>query len=103
MLGGQAKCLEDKHYKPPEYNIPIVEHGDGSSMMWKHILPAGTGKVVRADGKMDGAEYGRSWNKTSCRPWLEFIYQQGNDRKRTSRAAIQGFRSQHVYVLEWLT
>lgn len=71
------KCSE--HYKPPEYNVPIVEHGDGSSMMWGHILSAGTGKVVRADGKMNMDDpgikpvVGCGWNLSTSRKTTENI------------------------------
>lgn len=42
----------------PEHTIPNMKHGDGSIMLWGCFSSAGTGKLVRVDGKMDGAKYG---------------------------------------------
>ena len=41
----------------PEHTIPTVEHGGGSIMLWGCFSSAVTGKLVRVDGKMDGAKY----------------------------------------------
>ena len=42
----------------PEHTIPTKKHGGGSIMLWGYLSSAGTGKLVRVDGKMDGAKYG---------------------------------------------
>jgi hypothetical protein len=34
-----------------------VKHGDGSIMLWGCFSLAGTGKLVRIKGMMDGAKY----------------------------------------------
>ena len=41
-----------------EHTVPTVKHGGGSIMLWGCFSSAGTGKMVRADGKMDGAKNG---------------------------------------------
>ena len=37
--------------------IPTVKHGGGSIMVWGYYSEAGTGRLVRLEGKMNGAKY----------------------------------------------
>ena len=37
--------------------IPTVEHGGGSIMRWGGFSAAGTARLVRIQGKMNGAKY----------------------------------------------
>ena len=41
----------------PENTIPTVKHGGSSIMLWRCFSSAGTGKLVRIEGMMDGAKY----------------------------------------------
>jgi hypothetical protein len=41
----------------PENSIPTVKHGGGSIMLWECFSLAGTGKLVRIEGMMDGTKY----------------------------------------------
>lgn len=41
----------------PNNTIPKVKHGGGNIMLWGCFSAAGTGELVRIEGKMDGAKY----------------------------------------------
>ena len=89
----------------PEHTIPTLKHGGGSIMLWGWFFSAGTGKLVRVDGKMDGAKYRTIFEenlKTSLqKSWdCSFTFQQDNKPKHTARATMEWFRSKHVHVLE---
>uniref|UniRef100_A0AAZ3SJI6 Transposable element Tc1 transposase n=1 Tax=Oncorhynchus tshawytscha TaxID=74940 RepID=A0AAZ3SJI6_ONCTS len=62
--------------------IPTVKHGGGSIMLWGCFSAAGTGRLVRIEGKMNGA---RSLMKSARdRPNLRrFIFQQDKHTAKT--------------------
>ena len=37
--------------------IATVKHGGGSIMLWRCISAAGTGRLVKIEGKMNGEKY----------------------------------------------
>ena len=68
---------------------------------------AGTGKLVRIEGMMDGAKYreileGNLFQSSrDLRLGRRFIFQQDNDLKHTSKATLEWFKGKHLNVLEW--
>jgi len=58
IFGNNAKCYvwrKSNTAHDPEHTITTVKHGGGSIMVWACFSSAGTGKMVKIDGKMDGA------------------------------------------------
>ena len=102
-----------KHYvwrKPntshhPRNTIPTVRHGGGSIML-RGCSEAGTGKLVRVKGKMDGAKYrdilGQNLFQSACdlRLGQRFTFQQDNDPKHTAKA-LEWFKRKHCVKICW--
>jgi hypothetical protein len=60
LFGHRGKCYvwrkpNTSHH--PENPITTVKNGGGSIMLWGCLSSAGTGKLVRIEGMMDGAKY----------------------------------------------
>uniref|UniRef100_A0AAZ3RF01 Uncharacterized protein n=1 Tax=Oncorhynchus tshawytscha TaxID=74940 RepID=A0AAZ3RF01_ONCTS len=53
---GEAWWWQHHLWRKPG-TIPTVKHGGGSIMPWGCVSAAGTGRLVRIEGKMNGAEY----------------------------------------------
>ena len=53
LFGLNANC---HNWRKPG-TISKVKHGCGSIMLWGCFSPAGTGKLVRIESKMNGAKY----------------------------------------------
>ena len=83
-----------------------VKHCGGSIMLWGCFSSAGTGKLVRIEGMMDGAKYrgiveGNLFQSSrDLRLGQRFTFQQDNDRKHTAKATLEWFKGKHLNVLE---
>lgn len=59
-FGLKGKCYvwwQPNTSRHPKNTIPTVKHGGGSIMLWGCFAALGTGKLVRIEGKKDGAKY----------------------------------------------
>ncbi len=68
---------------------------------------AATGRLVRVDGKLNGAKYIDILNENlfhsaqDLRLGRRFTFQQDNDPKHTAKATQEWLRDNSVNVLEW--
>ena len=68
---------------------------------------AGTGKLVRIEGMMDGTKYRETLeghlfqSSRDLRLGRRFTFQQDNDPKQTIKATLEWFKGKHLNVLEW--
>ena len=93
------------HY--PVNTIPSVKHGGGSIMLWGCFSSAGTGKLVRIEGRMDGAKYRRILEENlfesakTLKLGRKFTFQQDNDPKHKAKATLEWLNKKRINVLEW--
>ncbi|KAK3551058.1 hypothetical protein QTP70_011485 [Hemibagrus guttatus] len=86
--------------------IPTVKHGGGSIMMWGCFSAAGTGRLVRIEGKMNAAMHRDILDENLLQSALDlrlgrwFIFQQDNDPKHTAKITKQWLQNNSVNVLE---
>ena len=87
--------------------IPTVKHGGGSIMLWRCFSVAGTGRLVRIEGKMNAAMYRDFLDKNQLQSALDlrlerqFIFQQDTDPKHTAKISKKWLQDNSVNVLEW--
>ncbi|KAK3512401.1 hypothetical protein QTP70_008741 [Hemibagrus guttatus] len=87
--------------------IPTVKHGGGGIMLWGCFSAAGTGRLVRMEGKMNAAMYrdildeDLLQNVLDLRLGRRFILQQDNNPKHTAKITKEWLRDNSVNVLEW--
>uniref|UniRef100_A0AAZ3QKS3 Transposase n=1 Tax=Oncorhynchus tshawytscha TaxID=74940 RepID=A0AAZ3QKS3_ONCTS len=87
--------------------IPMVKHGSGSIMLWGYFSAAGTGRLVRIEGQMNGAKYREIFdeNLLQCAQDLRLgrrvTFQQDNDPKYTAKKMQEWLRDTSLNVLEW--
>ena len=80
-----AKC----HIWRKSGTIPTVKHGGGSIMLWGCFSAAGTGRLVRIKGKMNGAKNREILDEKllhsaqDLRLGRRFTFQQDNHLKHT--------------------
>ena len=96
--------LNAKHHvgrKPG--TIPTVKHGGGSIMLWGCVSVAGTGRLDRIEGKMNGAKCKEILDKNLLQSTqdLRLTFQQDNDHKHTAKTMQDGLQDKSLNVLEW--
>jgi hypothetical protein len=73
-------------------------------MLWQCFSAAGTGRLVRTEGKMNGAKYREILDESllqsaqDLRLGQRFTFQQGNDPKHTAKTTLW---ERSLNVLEW--
>uniref|UniRef100_A0A8K9XU40 Tc1-like transposase DDE domain-containing protein n=1 Tax=Oncorhynchus mykiss TaxID=8022 RepID=A0A8K9XU40_ONCMY len=107
LFGNNAKRYVWRKSNTAEHTIPTVKHGGGSIMVWACFSSAGTGKMVKIDGKMDGAKYRTILEENpmesakDLRLGRRFVFQQDNDAKHKAKSTMEWFKNKHIHVLEW--
>jgi hypothetical protein len=75
-------------------------HGGGSIILWGCFLAAGTGRLVRIEGKMSGAKYREILDENLLqsaqylRLGRRFTFQQDNNPKHTAKTMHEWFQGQ---------
>lgn len=88
------------------YQVPSVEHGGGSVMLWGCFSSRGMGPIHRVNGIMDRNVY-LNILETVLYPFARstfgrsFIVQQDNDPKHCSRLVKQWFDRRRVTLMNW--
>lgn len=83
-----------------------VKHGGGSIMLWGCFSKSGVGKLVKIEGRMTGNSYVSllEENLTESANMMslgQFVFQQDNDPKHTSRVAKLYFQENNIEMLKW--
>jgi hypothetical protein len=100
----KALCLEKTRHSSPN-TIPIVKHGGGSIMLWGCFSVAGTVKLVKIEGKMNGAKYRQILygsllqSANDLRLGRSLRFQKDNDPKHTAKALLEWLKNKNVKVL----
>ncbi len=96
----QASCLEEE----PGQCHPYSEAWWCSIMLWGCFSAAGTGRLVRIEGKMNAAMYRNILNENLLHRALDlrlgrrFIFQQDNDPKHTAKITKKWLQDNSVNV-----
>ena len=75
-------------------------------LLWGCFSSAGTGKLVRIDGAMDGAKYRRILDENMFESAMNlklgkrFTFQQDNDSKHKAKATLEWLNKKKINVLE---
>ena len=75
-------------------------------MLWTHSA-AGTGRLVRREGTMNGAKYRQILEENLLKSAKDvglqqiFTFQQDNDLKHTAKATLEWLQDKNVKVFEW--
>ena len=98
-LSDETKCYlfafnGKRHIWRKPVTIPTVKHGGGSIMLWGWFSVTGTERLVRIEGKMNGAKYREILDENLLQSAQElrlgqrFTFQQDNDPKHTDNAVV---------------
>ena len=86
--------------------IPSVKHGGDSIMLWGCFSAAGTGRLVRIEGKMNEAKYREIHDENllqstqDFRVGWRFTFQQDSDPKHTAKTTQEWHRDKSLNVLK---
>ena len=103
IFGPNAK----RHVWRKPGTIPMLKHGGGRIMLWGCFSVAGTGRLIKDEGKMNGAKYREILDENllqsaqDLRLEQRFTFQQDNDPKHTANTMQEWHWNKCVYVLEW--
>lgn len=87
--------------------IKTVKHGGGSIMLWGCMSSKGVGRLVEIKETMTGAKYVQILQENLFDSAVEmglgrdFVFQQDNDPKHTSKLARKFFEDNNITLLEW--
>jgi hypothetical protein len=102
LFGLNAK----RHVWKKPGTIPIVKHGGGSIMLWGCFSVAGIERLVRIEGKMNGAKYRAILDENLLQSTQDlrlgqmFTFQQENDPKHTAKTTQEWLWDKSLNVLE---
>ena len=100
LFGLNAK----RHVWSKPGTIPTVKHGGGSIMLWGCFLAAGPGRLVRIEGKMDGAKYREILDESilqsaqDLRLERRFTFQQDNNPTHTAKTTQEWLQDKSLNV-----
>ncbi len=87
--------------------LPTVKFGGGSIMLWGCVASAGTGNLVKVEGRMDSTQYQQILENnvqesvTKLKLRRGWIFQQDNDPKHCSKSTKAFMQRNKYNVLEW--
>lgn len=93
--------FEEKHL------LPTVKFGGGSIMLWGCVASAGTGNLVKIEGRMDSTQYQQILENnvqesvTKLKLRRGWVFQQDNDPKHCSKSTRAFMQRNKYNVLEW--
>ena len=102
LFGPNAK----RHVWRKPGTILMLKYGGGSIVLWGCFSAAGTGRLVRVKGKMNGAKYREILDENllqsaqDLRLWRRFTFQQENDPKHTAKTMLEKLRDKSLNALE---
>ncbi|KAI4900260.1 hypothetical protein NFI96_002266 [Prochilodus magdalenae] len=96
----KTTALQEKHL------LPTVKFGGGSVMLWGCVASAGTGNLVKVEGRMDSNQYQQiletnvQESVTKLKLRRGWIFQQDNDPKHCSKSTNAFMQRNKYNVLE---